>query len=80
VFLVASLTRRLGGGASSKYGTGMCRGFVRETRGKRTFERLRVRWKDNIKPDLKGTDCGGVNGIHLAQDGGKRRVIVNRVI
>jgi hypothetical protein len=36
--------------------------------GKRPFRRLRFRWKDNIKMDLKEIRFGGVDWIHLAQD------------
>jgi hypothetical protein len=36
--------------------------------GKRPLGRLRHRWKDNIKMDLRETGIDGVNWIQLAQD------------
>jgi hypothetical protein len=36
--------------------------------GKRPLGITRRRWDDNIKLDLKGIGCEGVNWIHLAQD------------
>jgi len=35
----------------------------------RPLERFMYRWEDNIKMDLKGIECEGVDWIHLAQDG-----------
>ena len=32
------------------------------------LERPRRRWEDNIKMDLKGVGCGGMDWIDLAQD------------
>ena len=32
--------------------------------------RPRSRWEHNIKMDLQGVGCGGMNWIELAEDGG----------
>jgi hypothetical protein len=56
------------------------RGSCQRTRGKRTLEGPRVRWEDNIKLGLKGTECCGANWIHVAQNREKRRVVVNTAI
>ena len=36
--------------------------------GKRPLWRPRCRWEDNIKMDLQGVGCGGMDWIELAQD------------
>jgi hypothetical protein len=36
--------------------------------GKKTLERPRYRWEDNIKMDLREIELEGVDWIHLAQD------------
>jgi hypothetical protein len=44
------------GGACGMYGENKYRqGFDGETRYKQTLERRKIRWKDNIKMDLKET-------------------------
>jgi hypothetical protein len=45
----------------------------------RPLGRQRHRWVDNIKMDLRGIGWGGNDWIDLAQDWGKRRVLVNTV-
>jgi len=49
------------GGACSMYGErrGIYRVLVGKPEGKRTLGRLRRRWEDNIKIDLKEVACGG---------------------
>jgi hypothetical protein len=42
--------------------------LVGESEGKRPLERLRRRWEDNIKMDVKVIVCENVDCIHLAQD------------
>jgi hypothetical protein len=42
--------------------------LVRRPEGKRPLERLRRRWKDNIKLDLREIGIKGANWIQLAQD------------
>jgi hypothetical protein len=47
--------------------------------GKRPLGRLRHRWEDNIKMDLKEVRCGGIDWIELAQDRDRWRAFVNAV-
>jgi hypothetical protein len=47
---------------------------------KRPLGRLRRRWEDNIKIDLREIGWGGMNWIDLAQDRGQWRTLVNTVI
>jgi hypothetical protein len=42
--------------------------LVVESEGKRSLGRPRLRWKDNIKIDLREVGFGDVDWIHLAQD------------
>jgi len=42
--------------------------FVGKPEGKRPLGRLRRRWDDNIKMNLKEVGCGGRDWIELAQD------------
>jgi hypothetical protein len=44
------------------------RTLVRKPEGKRTLRRPRHRWVDNIKMDLRETECDGVDFIDLAED------------
>jgi hypothetical protein len=48
--------------------------------GKRPLKRLRSRWTDNIKMDLREMGWGGMDWIDLAQDRDQRRALVNTVI
>jgi hypothetical protein len=50
--------------------------FVRKPEGKGPLGRLRRRWENNIKIDLKETECEGVEWNHLAQDGAQWRAVV----
>jgi hypothetical protein len=47
---------------------------------KRTLERPRRRWENNIKMKLREVGCGGMDWIELAQDRERLRVLVNAVI
>jgi hypothetical protein len=47
---------------------GVYRGLVGKPEGMRPLGRPRLRWEDNIKADLQGVGCGGMNWIKLAQD------------
>jgi hypothetical protein len=42
--------------------------LVGKSNGRRPQERPRLRWMDNIKKDLGGRVCDGVDLIGLAQD------------
>jgi hypothetical protein len=42
--------------------------LVEKPEGKGPLERPRRRWEDNIKLELQGVECGGVDWIGLAQD------------
>jgi hypothetical protein len=47
---------------------------------KRQLERYRRRQGDNIKMELKGTGCEGVDWVHLNRDKGQWRALVTMVI
>jgi len=49
-------------------GRGVNRVLVGRPEGKRSLERHRHRWEDNIKLDLMEIGVGGSNWIRLAQD------------
>ena len=55
-------------------------GFVGRIEGKRTIGRLRYRWKDNIKRDLREEAWRGIESIYLAQDRDMWRALVNAVM
>ena len=61
-------------------GRGVHRVLVGKPEGKRTLERPRRRWEDNIKMDLQkvGGDCG--DWIELAQDRYRWRALVSTVM
>jgi hypothetical protein len=48
--------------------------LVGKPEGKRPLERPRHRWEDGIRKDLRKIGLGGVDWIHLAQDGDRWRV------
>ena len=54
--------------------------MVEKPEGKRPLGRPRHRWEDNIKMDLQGVGCGGMDWIELAQDRDKWRALVNTVM
>jgi hypothetical protein len=54
--------------------------FVGKPKGKRPLERLRCRWEDNIKMDLREIGWGGINWIDLVQDRDQWRALVNTVM
>jgi hypothetical protein len=54
--------------------------LVGEPEGKRSLERSRHRWEDNIRVDLKKIGWEGVDWIHLAQDGDRWWAVVNMVM
>jgi hypothetical protein len=54
--------------------------LVGKPEGKRQLGRLRRRWEDNIKMDLREIGCGGMDWIDLAQDRDQWRALVNAVM
>jgi hypothetical protein len=54
--------------------------LVGKPEGKRPLGRLRRRWEDNIKKDLRETGWGGMDWIDLAQDRDQWRALVNTVL
>jgi hypothetical protein len=54
--------------------------LVGKPEGKRPPGRLRHRWEDNIKMDLKEVRCGGMDWIQLAQFGERWWALVNAVM
>ena len=47
---------------------------------KRPLGRPGHRWENNIKMDLQGVGCGGIDWIELAQDRDRWRELVNVLI
>jgi hypothetical protein len=54
--------------------------LVGKPEGKRPLEKPSRRWEDGIKMDLREIGWGGVEWIHLAQDGNRWRAVVNAVM
>jgi len=48
--------------------------------GKRSLERPRRRWVDNIRTDLQEMECGYMDWIGLAQDRDRWRTLVSAVM
>jgi hypothetical protein len=61
-------------------GRNMYRILMGKPKGKRTLEKPRRRWEYGIKMDLQEIGWGRVEWIHLAQDGDRRRAVVNAVM
>jgi hypothetical protein len=53
--------------------------LVGKREGKRTLERPRRRWEDNIKMNLQEVGGGG-DWMELAQDRDRQRALVNKVM
>jgi hypothetical protein len=53
---------------------------VGKPEGKRLFGKPRHRWGDNIKMDLKKWECGGMEGIDVAQDGDTWQALIYAVM
>jgi hypothetical protein len=51
--------------------------LVGRPEGRRPLGRPRHRWEDTIKMDLREIGFGGAEWIHLAQDRGRWRTLVN---
>jgi hypothetical protein len=54
--------------------------LVQKPEGKRPLGRLRCRWVDNIKMDLRDIGPGGMDWIDLAQDRDQWKALVNTVM
>jgi hypothetical protein len=61
-------------------GRGVCRVLVGKPEGKRPLGRSRRRWEDNIKADLHGVGCGGMDWIELPEVRDRWRALVNAVM
>jgi hypothetical protein len=61
-------------------GRGVDRVLVGSPEGKRPLGRLRRRWEDNIKMDLREIGIDRANWIRLAQDRVQWRAFVNTVM
>jgi hypothetical protein len=61
------------GGGEEKY----IQGFIGETEGRRPLGRLRPRWEDNIKMDLREVAWGSMGWIDLVQDRKRWWVFLN---
>ena len=58
----------------------MHRFLVGKSEGKRPLGRLRRRWEDNIKMELKEVEGGCGDWMELAQDGERWRALVSTVM
>jgi hypothetical protein len=58
----------------------MFRAWVGKPEGERPLGRPRHRWKNNIKMDLQGVGCWGMDWIELAQDRDSWWALVNAVM
>ena len=72
--------RRAGHVARMGEGRGVWRVLLGKSEGKRSLERPRHRWEDNIKMDLREVGCGCMDWIELAQDSDSWRTLVNVVM
>jgi hypothetical protein len=61
-------------------GRGVYRVSVVWSKGKRQLGRLRCRWEDNIKMDLREIGINGVNWIQLAKNRVQWWAFVSKVI
>jgi hypothetical protein len=54
--------------------------LVGRPEGRRPLRRPRHRWEDNIRMDLRETEFGDLDWIHLAQDRDRWQALVNMVM
>jgi len=78
--IISRITTRAEHAARMGERRGLCRILVGKPEGKRTLERTRRRWEDDIKMELQELGCGGNDWIDLAQDRGRCRALVNAVM
>ena len=53
---------------------------MRKPEGKRLLGRPMLRWEDNVKMDLQGEGCGGMDWTDVAQVRERWRALVNAVM
>ena len=63
-----------------EWGEGGVRVLVGKPEGKRPLGRPRLRWVNNIRPDLQEVRCGYMEWIGLAQDRDSWRTLVSAVM
>jgi hypothetical protein len=61
-------------------GRNVYKSLVGKPKGKRPLERLRRGLEDDVRMDLRETDSGGMEWIHLAQDRDQWQALVNAVM
>jgi hypothetical protein len=61
-------------------GRGVCRVWIGNFRRKIPTGRLRRRWENNIKMDLKEMGCGDIEWSELAQERDRWRALVKAVM
>jgi len=54
--------------------------FSRKTGSEESNWEVEIRWDDNIKVDLKGIECEGVDRVHVAQDRFQLRALFTTVM
>jgi hypothetical protein len=59
---------------------GAHRVLISKPEGRGPLGRRRRSWEDNIKMDLQEVGCGVMDGIELAQDRDRWRVLVNTMM
>jgi hypothetical protein len=59
---------------------GVYRDIVWKPVAKRPMGRIRHRWENNIKMELKEVGCGGMDWIELAQDRDRWWALVNAIM
>jgi hypothetical protein len=57
-----------------------CKTLVVKSEGKRTFERLKLRCKDNINTGIKEIGSEDVDWIQVAQDKDQWRAVLNTIM
>jgi hypothetical protein len=80
VRVIKSRMRWAGHVARMEEERGVYRVLVGKLEGKRPLGRPGRRWDDNIRMDLQGVGCGGMDWVGLAHDRDRWRAIVNAVM